>query len=63
MVRESTAAQAEYLALLARAGIAMPPERLVEAVAEFVELRTHVERVNAACPQYAEPATTFDPRR
>ena len=52
-------AAAEYLALLARAGIAVPPERLAEAVAEYVELRGHVERVNAACPPDAEPATMF----
>ena len=54
---------AEYMALLARAGIAMPPERLADAVAEFAELRTHVERVNAACPPEAEPATLFGLRR
>lgn len=54
------AAAAEYLALLARAGIAMPPERLAEAVAEFLDLRSHVERVNAACPPDAEPSTMFE---
>ena len=54
---------AEYVALLARAGIAMPPGRLAEAVAEFAELRAHVERVNDACPPEAEPATLFSPWR
>lgn len=54
---------AEYVALLARVGIAMPPERLAEAVAEFNELRVHIERVNAACPSEAEPATLFGLRR
>lgn len=53
---------AEYLALLARAGIAMPPERLAEAVAEHAELRDHIARVNAACPPEAEPATMFGPQ-
>lgn len=54
---------AEYLALLARAGIAMPPERLAEAVAEYAELRAHIDRVNAACPPEAEPATLFGSQR
>lgn len=54
---------AEYMSLLARAGIAMPAERLAEAVAEFAELRAHVERVNAACPPETEPATLFGLRR
>lgn len=54
---------AECLALLARAGIAIPAERLAAMVAELAELRTHIERVNAACPPDAEPATLFDPWR
>lgn len=47
---------AEYVALLARAGTAMPPGRLADAVAEFAELCTYVERINAACPPKAEPS-------
>jgi len=54
---------AEYLARLARAGIAMPPERLAEAVAEYADLLAHIDRVNAACPPDAEPATLFGPQR
>ena len=50
---------AECLALLARAGIAVPSERLPAVVAELAELRTHIDRVNAACPPDAEPATLF----
>lgn len=50
---------AEYLALLARAGITMPPERLAGAVEEYADIRTHIDRVNAACPSDAEPATLF----
>lgn len=50
---------AEYLALLARAGITMPPERLAGAVEEYADIRPHIDRVNAACPSDAEPATLF----
>jgi len=50
---------AEYLALLARAGITMPAERLAGAVEEYADIRTHIDRVNAACPSDAEPATLF----
>ncbi len=50
---------AEYLALLARAGITMPPERLAGVVEEYADIRTHIDRVNAACPSDAEPATLF----
>lgn len=50
---------AEYLALLAHAGITMPPERLAGAVEEYADIRTHIDRVNAACPSDAEPATLF----
>lgn len=50
---------AEYLALLARAGITMPPERLAGAVEEYADIRTHIDRFNAACPSDAEPATLF----
>ena len=53
----------EYLALLTRAGITVPAGQLADAVAEYADLRAHVERVNAACPRDAEPATTFRPPR
>lgn len=54
---------AEYLALLARAGITIPPARMADAVKEFAELRTHIERVNASCPPEGEPSPLFDPLR
>ncbi len=50
---------AQYVAMLAQAGITILTERLPGAVAAAVELQTHIARVNAACPPDAPPAITF----
>ncbi len=48
-----------YPAILAACGIVVPPDRLDGVIAEIIELRGHIDRLNAACPDAGEPATLF----
>ena len=54
--------RAVFEVTLAQAGIAMPAEWMDDALAEWLDLREHIARVVAACPEGAEPATIFRSR-
>ena len=55
--RDKLAAEFEYW--LDREGIGLSPERRLGALADFADLRKHVEVVNSASQSNAEPSTVF----
>ena len=50
---------ADFKYWLNREGIALPPERYLEALADFADIRRHVEIVNGEFGSETEPATVF----
>ena len=55
--RDKLLAEFEYW--LQREGIDLPPERRLGALADFADLRRHVEVVNCGSESNAEPSTVF----
>ena len=50
---------AEFEYWLKREGIALPPERRLGALADFADVRKHVEIVDHASQSNPEPSTVF----
>ena len=50
---------AEFDYWLAREGIDIPPERRLSALADFIDVRKHVEIVESGSPSTSEPSTVF----
>ena len=55
--RDKLLAEFEYW--LDREGIALPPERRLDALADFADVRKHVEVVEGVSQSNAEPSTVF----
>ena len=55
--RDKLAAEFDYW--LKREGIGLPPERRLGALADFADIRRHVEVVNCSSQSNAEPSTVF----
>ena len=55
--RDELLAEFEYW--LDRERIALPPERRLAALADFADVRRHVEIVNRSSPSDAEPSTVY----